>query len=261
MSIATPADPVTLLRTSEKDISESLRSEILQLGDAAIPPLLELLEDEEANSENSPGGGWGPIHSVALLAELKATAAIEPMLKILEATDFDTIIHDRILIHLPRIGPAILAPILDRLNSLCPEDELYSDLCSVAAQAGTLEPRIFEHLCALFAVNETLGAIGFADFGDKRALPILRKHIEDFEPDWDSALGVMELTEMAEAYQQLNGSLPEELEAHVTDVVAEWRTFRAATEAPTVVRTGPKVGRNDPCPCGSGKKYKKCCQQ
>ena len=25
------------------------------------------------------------------------------------------------------------------------------------------------------------------------------------------------------------------------------------------VRTGPKVGRNDPCPCGSGKKYKKCC--
>ena len=25
------------------------------------------------------------------------------------------------------------------------------------------------------------------------------------------------------------------------------------------VRTGNKVGRNDPCPCGSGKKYKKCC--
>ncbi len=27
----------------------------------------------------------------------------------------------------------------------------------------------------------------------------------------------------------------------------------------TPVRTGPKVGRNDPCPCGSGKKYKQCC--
>jgi preprotein translocase subunit SecA len=25
------------------------------------------------------------------------------------------------------------------------------------------------------------------------------------------------------------------------------------------IRTGPKVGRNDPCPCGSGKKYKQCC--
>ena len=26
-----------------------------------------------------------------------------------------------------------------------------------------------------------------------------------------------------------------------------------------VIRDEPKVGRNDPCPCGSGKKYKKCC--
>ena len=26
-----------------------------------------------------------------------------------------------------------------------------------------------------------------------------------------------------------------------------------------IVNTEPKVGRNDPCPCGSGKKYKKCC--
>jgi len=27
------------------------------------------------------------------------------------------------------------------------------------------------------------------------------------------------------------------------------------------VRSTPKVGRNDPCPCGSGKKYKKCCSK
>ena len=29
--------------------------------------------------------------------------------------------------------------------------------------------------------------------------------------------------------------------------------------AATVKREAPKTGRNDPCPCGSGKKYKKCC--
>ncbi len=29
--------------------------------------------------------------------------------------------------------------------------------------------------------------------------------------------------------------------------------------AKTFKREGPKVGRNDPCPCGSGKKFKKCC--
>lgn len=31
--------------------------------------------------------------------------------------------------------------------------------------------------------------------------------------------------------------------------------------AQQVVRAAPKTGRNDPCPCGSGKKYKKCCSQ
>ncbi|HUG43790.1 MAG TPA: preprotein translocase subunit SecA [Acidobacteriota bacterium] len=30
-------------------------------------------------------------------------------------------------------------------------------------------------------------------------------------------------------------------------------------EVKTFVRNQPKIGRNDPCPCGSGKKYKKCC--
>ncbi len=29
----------------------------------------------------------------------------------------------------------------------------------------------------------------------------------------------------------------------------------------TYVREQPKVGRNEPCPCGSGKKYKKCCSK
>jgi SEC-C motif-containing protein len=35
--------------------------------------------------------------------------------------------------------------------------------------------------------------------------------------------------------------------------------YEDGTVAPvTVVRSVPKVGRNDPCPCGSGKKYKHC---
>ena len=39
----------------------------------------------------------------------------------------------------------------------------------------------------------------------------------------------------------------------------QYQTGPAQAEAPKPVRTGAKVGRNDPCPCGSGKKYKKCC--
>ena len=39
----------------------------------------------------------------------------------------------------------------------------------------------------------------------------------------------------------------------------EWRFLDAVAAGGTVQRSEPKVGRNDPCPCGSGKKHKKCC--
>jgi preprotein translocase subunit SecA len=44
--------------------------------------------------------------------------------------------------------------------------------------------------------------------------------------------------------------------ARASDVVSE--AVEAVSKAKPV-RVGPKVGRNDPCPCGSGKKYKQCC--
>ncbi len=36
-------------------------------------------------------------------------------------------------------------------------------------------------------------------------------------------------------------------------------SFLAPPAQGTVKREEPKIGRNDPCRCGSGKKYKKCC--
>jgi len=42
------------------------------------------------------------------------------------------------------------------------------------------------------------------------------------------------------------------------DAASEESEDDAGNHAP-FRRTTPKVGRNDPCPCGSGKKYKKCC--
>ncbi len=40
----------------------------------------------------------------------------------------------------------------------------------------------------------------------------------------------------------------------------EWKFVDGVLVNPQpYVREEPKVGRNDPCPCGSGKKYKKCC--
>jgi uncharacterized protein len=38
--------------------------------------------------------------------------------------------------------------------------------------------------------------------------------------------------------------------------MVEGQPFDSVT---TFRRTAPKIGRNDPCPCGSGKKFKQCC--
>ena len=43
-----------------------------------------------------------------------------------------------------------------------------------------------------------------------------------------------------------------------SNTICSIRPAPAQAEAPKPVRAGAKVGRNDPCPCGSGKKYKKC---
>jgi preprotein translocase subunit SecA len=50
------------------------------------------------------------------------------------------------------------------------------------------------------------------------------------------------------------GAAPNETAAAAGEVQGE-----GATKVKQIVRDAPKVGRNDPCPCGSGKKYKKCC--
>ncbi len=48
-------------------------------------------------------------------------------------------------------------------------------------------------------------------------------------------------------------------QAHFTKKSGEWLYDAGNLIPTTIVREGEKVGRNDPCPCGSGKKYKKCC--
>ena len=47
--------------------------------------------------------------------------------------------------------------------------------------------------------------------------------------------------------------------AHFEKKDGAWYYSYGTITPVTVVREGAKVGRNEPCPCGSGKKYKQCC--
>jgi uncharacterized protein len=49
-----------------------------------------------------------------------------------------------------------------------------------------------------------------------------------------------------------------EIEANLPEIYRFWLPLRKSA-VPTMIRDAPKVGRNDDCPCGSGKKFKKCC--
>lgn len=100
--------------------------------------------------------------------------------------------------------------------------------------------------------------------------------------DWYELAGkhADDLSELLEPMFLLNGMLKEDVEksgerwfspAEEARLVADiqenlpvivqtlynfWRNKRAGG---TVQREEPKLGRNDPCPCGSGKKFKQCC--
>jgi len=59
-----------------------------------------------------------------------------------------------------------------------------------------------------------------------------------------------------EELDQVNNECEEDLPQAVTDIYRFWLAKRGNQ---TIRRDEPKVGRNDPCPCGSGKKFKQCC--
>lgn len=79
-------------------------------------------------------------------------------------------------------------------------------------------------------------------------------------------LGADDLTDEEEALTATlaqREALSKQIPASAAWIYQFWLPFRQAvaerTIATTYQREHPKIGRNDPCPCGSGKKFKKCC--
>lgn len=73
---------------------------------------------------------------------------------------------------------------------------------------------------------------------------------EDFHSDQEA------LTKTPAMRAKLAAQIPEAVLA----MHAYWLPFRHAVHEPALAKAmSPKVGRNEPCPCGSGRKFKKCC--
>ncbi len=120
-----------------------------------------------------------------------------------------------------------------------------------------------EHLAALDHLRQGIHLRGYAQKNPKQEYK--REAFELFEGLLDAVRA--DVTKLLMLVQIRTESQLEEAEAppevanvqyHHADYDEALGTANADSGSQPIVNAGPKVGRNDPCPCGSGKKYKHC---
>ncbi len=139
-----------------------------------------------------------------------------------------------------------------------------------------------EHLASMDYLRQSVGLRGYAQKNPKQeykreAFDMFQQMLEDIKLDTITFLARIEFKSAQEAapidlknqetaledmqlqHAQADNMLqtPAESEQQADSARAPQSQPRA-TPMP-LTRSGKKVGRNDPCPCGSGKKYKQCC--
>ncbi|MCL2646678.1 MAG: SEC-C metal-binding domain-containing protein [Phycisphaerales bacterium] len=134
-----------------------------------------------------------------------------------------------------------------------------------------------DHLYAMDQLRETIGLHGYAQKDPriefKRSGSLLfqefMKGIRDRVTDMIFKVRLQQTfvmknvyTNPVESFQRANSygvatsAAAQELRA---EQAQQENTPPEETKIATIINESPKVGRNDPCPCGSGKKYKQCC--
>lgn len=137
------------------------------------------------------------------------------------------------------------------------EMTIYNDILKRAdAELGTLSGRVGD-LCDKFDVRDII-FLGFLDGVESsltNELPDLNEI--DLDTEIDLKIDLRELLyNMFKANAEHLYGLEGWKEIFTDDEIKEiYKKFRRSK---TIVKA-KKIGRNDPCPCGSGKKYKHCC--
>jgi preprotein translocase subunit SecA len=128
-----------------------------------------------------------------------------------------------------------------------------------------------EHLLAMDHLRSSVGLRGYAQIDPK--VEYKREGMVLFDNMWASVGNYV--TDLIFKMEQLDegfvGSTWVESQAikeeatPASEIERQQQAAIAGTEADKklepIRNLGPKVGRNDPCPCGSGKKYKQCCMR
>ncbi len=279
----------------EGKVPRVLLNRILAFGEKALEPLIELAGDAELQMRDSWGSGRGPIIAVGLLRELQSPKAIPVLVDIIDKREGMDIIGDAAIGALEAIGEEVIEPVLAALEKTG-NDSAVTSFASVLANFKEDE-RIFQALTGLFKKGgygyEIFGGL-LGKYGDNRALPILQEAITDPGLGYfafnEIASAIEELGGTVEIQRDFSddpwfqiqekfGNLGH-LFAEKAAMVKGYGSYKGIGSHYNHDLDGPddddnywldgedrvrkpvssvKIGRNESCPCGSGKKYKKCC--
>jgi preprotein translocase subunit SecA len=126
-----------------------------------------------------------------------------------------------------------------------------------------------EHLAALDHLRQGIHLRGYAQKDPKQeyrreAFELYAELLETIKRDVTRTImtvqiqSAQELTDASEAIQDDLGQLHDVQYQHAEHSEAQENSTAVERKPSPLMNDAPKVGRNDPCPCGSGKKYKQC---
>lgn len=245
----------------------------LGLTEADLPVLANLMLDacfDEADDRSQEV--WVPLHCWRALGQLRTAAALDSILAFRDMQpDDDWLSEDLIQIAL-LIGPEALPALAAYLADESKDEYNLSDVAECIGRLGTDNPDIkaecvhhLSHRLERFKHNTPfVNAVLVLELAKLRArdsMDLIRRAFEADAVDI-SIGGDLEDAEIEmELRSQRSTPRPQfewvqEPQAFA-DLPDERRASRPPAQQP--IHRGVKIGRNDPCPCGSGKKYKKCC--
>ena len=249
------------------------------------PLLLQALEEAAADVEAIGPDDILHIYAMYLLAQFREVRAYPILIKFFSASGEAAAdsVGDLLTEDLCRILASVCGGDLGPIQALAENEEVDEFVRSAALEAlvvvvaAEMHPRsvVLEYFNGLFAggLKREPGfvwsglVLSCCDLNSRDWLKQIEQAYEDELVD-ETVLTFEEVEESAEpsveeTLQTLRGEL-----TLIFDTVAEmewWDCFKPAEEGAggdAQPETGAQtVGRNDPCPCGSEKKYKKCCGQ
>lgn len=258
----------------------------------AVFHLRKFMQDGGHWSNYASNSGWAPIHAIHLLALVKSPEALELLMDIVryKAEDLD----DWLTEDVPALFVAFGEGAINALKEFVSDETLDAyvrggvtrALAALAKKFPEREPDVKMHLVKLLnsTGDETFASLivdDIASFHDPSVLPDVHRAFEEEKID-EPFMTESDIVEMINGLHPKIDKLDferdtrepiehfsresivrlhsiqlenEKSEKEVDEKDSETKDEKFADTEPAPKR----IGRNDPCPCGSGKKFKKCC--